>query len=63
MEELPKALKEEIEALDSLDASALRRRYTAILADMPNCALSSVLRATVAYRLHERHYGCPSRRK
>ena len=48
MEELPETLKEEIEALDSLDARALRRRYAAILADMPNCALSSVLRATVA---------------
>ena len=57
MEELPETLKEEIEALDSLDARALRRRYAAILADMPNCALSSVLRATVAYRLQERHYG------
>ena len=57
MEELPETLKEEIEALDSLDARALRRRYAAILADMPNCALSSILRATVAYRLQERHYG------
>ena len=57
MEELPETLKEEIEALDSLDARALRRRYAVILADMPNCALSSVLRATVAYRLQERHYG------
>ena len=57
MEELPETLKEEIEALDSLDARALRRRYAAILPDMPNCALSSVLRATVAYRLQERHYG------
>ena len=57
MEELPETLKEEIEALDSLDARALRRRCAAILADLPNCALSSVLRATVAYRLQERHYG------
>ena len=29
MEELPETLKEEIEALDSLDARALRRRYAA----------------------------------
>ena len=57
MEELPENLKEEIKALDSLDARALRRRYAAVVADMPNCALSSVLRATVAYRLQERHYG------
>ena len=57
MEELPETLKEEIEALDSLDARALRRRYATVVADMPNCALSSVLRATVAYRLQERHYG------
>ena len=57
MEELPETLKAEIEALDSLDARALRRRYATVVADMPNCALSSVLRATVAYRLQERHYG------
>ena len=57
MEELPETLKAEIEALDSLDARALKRRYADIVADMPNCALSSVLRATIAYRLQERHYG------
>ena len=57
MEELPETLKAEIEALDSFDARALRRRYAAIVADMPNCALSSVLRASIAYRLQERHYG------
>jgi ABC-type transporter lipoprotein component MlaA len=45
------------EALDSLDARALKRRYADIVADMPKCALSSVLRATIAYRLQERHYG------
>jgi len=54
MEELPETLKAEIEALDSLDARALKRRYVDIVADMPKCALSSVLRATIAYRLqHE----------
>ena len=57
MEELPETLKAEIEALDSLDARALKRRYAAIVGDMPNCALSSVLRATIAYRLQERNYG------
>ena len=57
MEELPETLKAEIEALDSLDARALKRRYADIVADMPKCALSSVLRATIAYRLQERHYG------
>ncbi len=57
MEELPETLKAEIEALDSLDARALKRRYEDIVADMPKCALSSVLRATIAYRLQERHYG------
>lgn len=57
MEELPETLKAEIEALDSLDARALKRRYAAIVGDMPNCALSSVLRATIAYWLQERHYG------
>ncbi len=44
MEELPETLKAEIEALDSLAARALKRRYAAIVSDMPNCALSSVLR-------------------
>jgi len=57
MEELPETLKAEIEALDSLDARALKRRYADIVADMPKCALSSVLRATIVYRLQERHYG------
>lgn len=57
MEELPETLKAEIEVLDSLDARALKRRYAAVVGDMPNCALSSVLRATIAYRLQERHYG------
>ena len=57
MEELPETLKAEIEALDSLDARALKRRYADIVADMPKCALSSVLRATIAHRLQERHYG------
>ena len=57
MEELPETLKAEIEALDSLDARALKRRYADIVADMPKCALRSVLRATIAYRLQERHYG------
>lgn len=57
MEELPETLKAEIEALDSLDARALKRRYADIVADMPKCALSSVLRTTIAYRLQERHYG------
>ena len=55
MEELPETLKTEIEALDSLDARALKRRYADIVTDMPKCALSSVLRATIAYRLQERH--------
>lgn len=49
MEELPETLKAEIEALDSLDARALKRRYADIVADMPKCALSSVLRATIAW--------------
>ena len=58
MDELPESLKDEIDALDSLDARALRRRYAPLVADPPpNCALCGVLRATVAYRLQERHYG------
>ena len=57
MDELPESLKDEIDALDSLDARALRRRYAPLVADLPNCALSGVLRATVAYRLQKRHYG------
>lgn len=51
MDELPESLKDEIDALDSLDARALRRRYAPLVADLPNCALCGVLRATVAYRL------------
>lgn len=51
MEELPETLKAEIEALDSLDARALKRRYADIVADMPKCALSSVLRATITPRV------------
>ena len=35
-EELSETLKEEIEALDSLDASALRRRYTASSLNTPS---------------------------
>ncbi len=38
-------------------ARALRRRYPQLVSDLPNCALSGVLRATIAYRLQERHYG------
>ena len=57
MDELPDSLKDEIAALESLDARALRRRYAPLVADLPNCALCGVLRATVAYRLQERHYG------
>lgn len=37
----------------------MKRRYAAIVGDMSNCALSSVLRVTIAYRLQERHYGLP----
>ncbi|MGN0854403.1 MAG: hypothetical protein ACI4R9_02650 [Kiritimatiellia bacterium] len=54
MDELPDSLKDEIAALESLDARALRRRYAPLVADLPNCALCGVLRATVAYRLQER---------
>ena len=46
MEELQETPKAKIEAHDSLDARALNRRYAAIVADVPNCALSSVVRAT-----------------
>ncbi len=57
MDELPDSLKDEIAALESLDARALRRRYAPLVADLPNCALCGVMRATVAYRLQERQYG------
>ena len=44
MDELPDSLKDEIAALESLDARALRRRYAPLVADLPNCALCGVLR-------------------
>ena len=38
-------------------AAPCRRWYAPLIADLSNCALCGVLRATVAYRLQERHYG------
>jgi len=47
----------EINALAALDARAIKRRYRELLADVPNCSASGVLRGLVAYRLQERFYG------
>lgn len=59
METLPKALAEEIESLEELDAMALKRKYPALLSDAGECSASGILRSIVAYRLQEKHYGRP----
>ena len=59
METLPQALADEIESLEDLDARALKRKYRTLLSDAAECAASGILRALVAYRLQERHYGRP----
>lgn len=57
MHRLPQELVAEINGLEALDARALHRHYRAELADVPNCHLSSVLRAIIAYKIQERYYG------
>lgn len=57
MERLPNEKVAEINALAGMDARMLHRRYREILADMPNCHNSGVLRAVIAYRIQERYYG------
>ena len=59
METLPKALADEIESLEELDARALKRKYPALLSDAGDCSASGILRSIVAYRLQEKHYGRP----
>ncbi len=59
METLPKALSDEIESLEELDARALKRKYPALLSDAGDCSASGILRCIVAYRLQEKHYGRP----
>lgn len=59
MNKLPQAILDEIAALGTLDARALKRKYSSILADAGNSAVSSVLRSLVAYRLQERFYAHP----
>lgn len=53
----PAAKTDEISSLDALDARALHRKYPALLQDIPECQVCGVLRAVVAYRLQEKHYG------
>lgn len=57
MERLPQEIISEINSLSTLDTRAIRSRYAEMLADMPECMISSVLRSVVAYRLQERFYG------
>jgi len=57
MQDLPKVLRDEIDLLETMDARALHRKYPTLLGDIPECAVSGILRAMVAYRLQERHYG------
>ena len=57
MQPLPNILADEISSLDALDASALHRKYPALLKDIPECQVCGVLRTVVAYRLQEKHYG------
>ena len=59
METLPKALADEIESLEELDARALKRKYPALLSDAGDCSASGILRCIVAYRLQEKYYGRP----
>ena len=59
MNTLPQAMIDEIAALETLDARALKRKYPQLLADTEDCAVSSVLRSLVAYRLQERFYALP----
>ena len=57
MQPLPDILADEISSLEALDARALHRKYPALLKDIPECQVCGVLRAVVAYRLQEKHYG------
>lgn len=57
MQPLPNILADEISSLGALDARALHRKYPAFLKDIPECQVCGVLRAVVAYRLQEKHYG------
>ena len=60
METLPKALSDEIESLEELDARALnKKKYPTLLSDAAECSASGILRYIVAYRLQERHYSRP----
>ena len=49
METLPKALVDEIECLEELDARALKRKYPALLSDAGDCSASGILRSIVAF--------------
>jgi len=57
MEALPETLRKEIEDLDGLRARDLRKKYEALLSDIPNCTSNGILKSVVAYRLQERFYG------
>lgn len=59
MNTLPQAIQEEVASLEKLDARAIKRKYKGLLADAETCAVSSVLRSMVAYRLQERFYAHP----
>ena len=48
METLPKALADEIESLEELDARALKRKYPALLSDAGDCSASGILRCIVS---------------
>ena len=54
METLPKALADEIESLEELDARALKRKYPALLSDAGDCSASGILRSIVAAGVAER---------
>lgn len=51
METLPKALSDEIESLEELDARALKKKYPTLLSDAAEFSASGILRYIVAYRL------------
>lgn len=48
METLPKALSDEIESLEELDARALKKKYPTLLSDAAECSASGILRYIVS---------------
>ena len=50
-------LRREIANLQSLRLRELRKKYAAMLTDVPACRSYGILRALVAYRLQERFHG------